>query len=79
MSYIDYSRSVSDAMEMLRAKGFNTNAWTQECEGTVNNKWVCITFYPSADDDKFILLMKEGQPAKYISKAELFAILNSNN
>ena len=77
MDYLDYTRSVSDAMEILRAKGFNTNSWTQECSGMVNGKQTNITFYPS--DDKCILIYTEGKEGKYISVAELVAILNSNN
>jgi hypothetical protein len=77
MNYIQYSNSVTDAMVMLEQKGFHVNHWTRECAGIVNGKSCAVTFYP--DDEKFILVMKEGEAGKYVSVAELVAILNSKN
>lgn len=77
MNYLEYSQEVSTCMAMLQAKGFTTNHWTRECSGNLNGQQMFVTFYP--DDERYILIMKEGKEGKYISKAELIAILNSNN
>lgn len=77
MNYLKYSNTVCDVMAILQTKGFNVNSWTRECFGKVNGKETFVTFYP--DDEKFILVMKEGEQGKYVSVAELVAILNHNN
>lgn len=77
MNYLEYSNAVTDAMVMLESKGFKVNHWTRECSGTVNGKNAIVTFYP--DDEKFILWMREDERGRYISVAELVAILNSMN
>ena len=77
MNYLDYSNAVSNVMQMLSAKGFKTNAWTEECSGEINGKQTFVTFYPS--DDNFILVYMEGKEGKYVSQAELIGMLNFNN
>jgi len=77
MNYIEYSAQVSSAMAILENKGFTVNSWTRECYGNVNGKQTAVTFYP--DDEKFILVMKEGEQGRYVSVAELVGILNANN
>lgn len=77
MDYTEYSTAVTDTMAMLSAKGFQINAWTRECYGDLNGKQTFVTFYPS--DDKFILVLKDGQSGKYVSQAELIGMLNANN
>lgn len=77
MTYIDYSKAVTNTMAILRNRGFEVNHWTRECYGDVNGKSCMITFYP--DDEKYILFLEEGKSGRYISQAELIGILNYNN